>query len=99
MLVTATKRGYYKRIRELGDQFEYPLKKTDKMPSWMVESTKLKAAKAADAAEVADEAAVKANAQLKAAEEVADQAAEVADRAKAEAEDAENADDGVDPLS
>jgi|GEM_PF-7063089 len=40
MKVIATKRGYYKVIREEGEVFDYApgddLKKDDKLPSWMV---------------------------------------------------------------
>jgi len=36
MKVRATKRGYYQRIREPGEEFEYPIKPDDPMPSWMV---------------------------------------------------------------
>lgn len=35
MLVIATNKGYYKRIREKGEQFEYPIDKGEKLPSWM----------------------------------------------------------------
>ena len=36
MKVKATKRGYYCRIREPGEVFDYPIKPGDDMPSWMV---------------------------------------------------------------
>lgn len=82
MLVVATKKGYYKRIREPGDQFEYPIKKDQEMPSWMVAANKAKADKAKANAEAAAEAEKQA---IKDAEDAAALAeAKIAEAAKAE---------------
>lgn len=81
MLVTATKRGYFNRLREPGDQFEYPLKKGDKMPSWMIATNKAKSAKATEAAEAAELAAEEASKAETAAAMLADKKAEEAEKA------------------
>jgi hypothetical protein len=33
--VVATERGFFNKLREPGEVFEYPLKKGQKIPSWM----------------------------------------------------------------
>lgn len=35
MLVTATETGFFKSLRQPGEKFDYPMKKGEKMPSWM----------------------------------------------------------------
>ena len=93
-LVIATKRGYYKKIREPGDKFEYPLKKDDPMPSWMERVGKLAADKAKEASDAAEEAAkeaeraqAKAELDAEAAQKKAADAAEAAQGAEQEADD------------
>lgn len=59
-LVIATKRGYYKKIREPGDKFEFPLKQGEETGSWMervgkAENENQQAAEAADAAKSAED--------------------------------------------
>lgn len=92
-LVIATKRGYYKKIREPGDKFEYPLKQ-GQTATWFERVGKAQADKAKEIAEAAEEAAkeaervkAKAEADAEAAQQKAAEAAEAAQGAEAEAED------------
>ena len=95
-LVIATKRGYYKKIREPGDKFEYPLKK-DETCTWMERVGKAAADKAKEVADAAEEAAQKAEADKAAAEAIAEAAqAKAAEAAEAATVAGDEADDELD---
>ena len=79
MLVIATKVGFYNRIREVGEKFEYPLKQGDETPTWMERVGKARVDKAKENLASAEDAADAAEAALEAAKERAEAARKHAD--------------------